>query len=229
MSSEKLDALREESELLDVDVVMRYIRILSELSNQIKYATQKRVLIEIALIKMMQPAMELDYESLKNRVSNIEKKLENGILVKDDSAGMHNPSVTGVAGGQNAGATEIKKLEVAVPEEIQKVAENWQAIVRNIGGHLGVCIKRSKLSIDENSILCIVYDSSIDWQQDNKKENIELIQAEIAKAIQKEVRVDLRCVQPQENYNDSYMALDIGDINFEVENIDDENEEEEDF
>ena len=229
MSSEKLDALREESELLDVDVVMRYIRILSELSNQIKYATQKRVLIEIALIKMMQPAMELDYESLKNRVSNIEKKLENGILVKDDSAGMHNPSVTGVAGGQNAGATEIKKLEVAVPEEIQKVAENWQAIVRNIGGHLGACIKRSKLSIDENSILCIVYDSSIDWQQDNKKENIELIQAEIAKAIQKEVRVDLRCVQPQENYNDSYMALDIGDINFEVENIDDENEEEEDF
>ena len=35
MSSERLEALKEEAGMLDVDTIMRYIRILSELTNQI--------------------------------------------------------------------------------------------------------------------------------------------------------------------------------------------------
>lgn len=35
---------------------MRFIRIFSELSNQIRYASQKRVLIELALIQADQAA-----------------------------------------------------------------------------------------------------------------------------------------------------------------------------
>lgn len=230
MSSEKLESLKEEAGLLETDVVMRYIRILSELSNQIKYSSQKRVLIEIALIKIMQPAMEVDYESLKNRVSNIEKKLENGILVSDGCSGLDIQNISGTGNRDGIkNAAQPKRLEVAVPEEVQKVADNWQSIVRNIDGHLGVCIRKNRLSIDENSTLCVVYDSSIDWQQDNKKENIERIKDAIAKAVNREVAIELRCMQPQENYNDSYMSLNIGEINFEIENIDDENEEEEDF
>lgn len=225
MSSEKMAALKEEAEMTDTDVIMRYIRILSELSNQIKFSSQKRVLIEIALIKLMQPAMETDYESLKNRVYNIEKKLENGILVKGTQ------EVTDSVSRQNEQETEAKseKLEMAVPEEIRKVADNWSAITRNIKGHLGVSIRNNKLSIDENSVLCVVYSSSIDWEMDNKPANIQEIKDEISKAIGKEVPLELRCLQPEENYETSYMGLNIGNINFNVENIDDENDEEEDF
>ena len=225
MSTEKLEALKEESEMIEVDVVMRYIRVLSELSNQIKYATQKRVHVEIALIKLMQPAMETDYESLKNRVSNIEKKLENGILI-DDAKNRIN-DVKSI----NSQSMEkpVKKLELAVPEEVKKVADNWYSITRGITGHLGVGIRKNKLSIDGNSVLCVVYESSIDWQQDNKPENIELIKEAIADAIGKEVQIELRCMKPEQQYNELYMNLDVGDINFDIEDIDDENEEEEDF
>ena len=48
-SAERIEALKEEAQMVNVDVIMRYIRILSELSGQIKYSSQKRVLIEIAL------------------------------------------------------------------------------------------------------------------------------------------------------------------------------------
>ena len=48
VSSDNLVRLREEADMIGVDAVMRYIRILSELSGQIKYAAQKRILIEIA-------------------------------------------------------------------------------------------------------------------------------------------------------------------------------------
>ena len=43
----------------DGTTLMRYIRIFSDLSNQIRYATQKRVLVEIALIKLCRPAWRL--------------------------------------------------------------------------------------------------------------------------------------------------------------------------
>jgi len=77
-SAERIQALKEEAQMVDTDVIMRYIRIFSELSNQIKYSSQKRVLIEIALIKLTKPAMEQDIGSLNNRISIMEKKIESG-------------------------------------------------------------------------------------------------------------------------------------------------------
>lgn len=37
---------------------MRYIRVFSDLSSQLRYASQKRVLLEVALIRLTHPAME---------------------------------------------------------------------------------------------------------------------------------------------------------------------------
>ena len=46
VSSDNLIRLKEEAGMLDVETIMRYIRIFSELSGQIKYASQKRILVE---------------------------------------------------------------------------------------------------------------------------------------------------------------------------------------
>ena len=57
ISADNLALLKEEAEMVDPEILMRYIRIFSELSNQIKYATQKRILIEINVIKLCKPEM----------------------------------------------------------------------------------------------------------------------------------------------------------------------------
>lgn len=44
VSTENLAQLKEEAQMIENDALMRYIRIFSDLSNQLKYATQKRVL-----------------------------------------------------------------------------------------------------------------------------------------------------------------------------------------
>ena len=67
MSSENLALLKEEAQMTESDVIMRYIRVFSELSGQIRYAPQKRVLIEIALIKLCRPAMETTQDALTDR------------------------------------------------------------------------------------------------------------------------------------------------------------------
>ena len=80
ISSDNLTLMKEEAQMIEASQLMRYIRVFSELSNQIRYATQKRVMIEIALIKLCKPEMEEDYASLAERIAQLEKKVEEGVL-----------------------------------------------------------------------------------------------------------------------------------------------------
>ena len=76
VSSENLQQLKEEAQMIEVDTLLRYIRIFSELSGQMKYATQKRVLLEVALIKLCTPAMEVNTDSLLDRIRAVEDRLD---------------------------------------------------------------------------------------------------------------------------------------------------------
>ena len=79
MSRETIAALKEECAMVDTTALLRYIRLLSELSNQIRTATQKRVLLEVGFIKLCRPEMESDIESLSERIRQLEEKIAQGI------------------------------------------------------------------------------------------------------------------------------------------------------
>ena len=64
VSTENLRQLKEESTMVELPALMRYIRIFSDLSGQIRYSSQKRILVEIALIRLCRPQMENDSSSL---------------------------------------------------------------------------------------------------------------------------------------------------------------------
>ncbi len=72
VSSENLALLKEEAQMIDSDTLIRYIRIFSDLTNQLKYATQKRVLLEVTLIKLCRPAMDQNKDALLDRIRAIE-------------------------------------------------------------------------------------------------------------------------------------------------------------
>ena len=81
VSTENMERLMAEAQMTDMNALMRYIRIFSELSGKIKYASQKRILIEVALIKLCRPGMETDMDSLFARIRDLEKKMENGVAL----------------------------------------------------------------------------------------------------------------------------------------------------
>ncbi len=129
VSSDNLRLLKEESEMTDAETLMRYIRIFSDLSNQIRFATQKRVLVEIALIKLCRPAMETNLDSVLDRLRVLERKIEEApvqqVIVQ---------KVPGTSEAANAPAAEERKPEKAAPEDLQKIVAGWRAIVSQTGG-----------------------------------------------------------------------------------------------
>ena len=72
LSAENLKLLKEDSKVAEPEVLMRYIRILSELLNQIRYSSAKQILVEVAFIKLSKPQMETDLASLSDRVRQLE-------------------------------------------------------------------------------------------------------------------------------------------------------------
>ena len=80
LSAENLSSMQEISTHIEMNTLMRNIRIFSELSNSMRYAAQKRVYLEMAVIKLTTPQMEKDEESLLERIRVLEKKLEEGAL-----------------------------------------------------------------------------------------------------------------------------------------------------
>lgn len=106
MSEDNLTQLREDAALVDENTLMRYIRVFSELSNQIRFANQKRVLIELAFIKLTKPEMEQSMDSVLERLEKLERMVEEGIPAMP--AGGYVPAQNaGIAGDPMMGAAQM--------------------------------------------------------------------------------------------------------------------------
>lgn len=90
ISTENLAQMKEEAQLVDGNDLMRFIRIFSELSNQLRYATQKRILIEVTLVKLCRPQMEENVEGLAARVRELERRIDQG------AAALANGQISGI-------------------------------------------------------------------------------------------------------------------------------------
>ena len=208
ISSDNLVRLKEESQMLDVETIMRYIRIFSELSGQIKYASQKRILVEIALIKLCRPDMEKDFGSVVERVRVIEEKLENGVAVMP----------AGVAGtaGEDAAATrpgapalkERLSLPKAIPEDVQAAVERWQDIVSSASMPMKQYLKEARLSLGGDNKLMVVVEDGLASDYFLKQEgHRELLMQMLSDAVGKESDVTVQGVQSKEDFALNYVDL----------------------
>ena len=118
MSAENLERLRQLAAQIDTDALIRYINIFSDTSANIKYAVQKRIVLELAVIKLCKPEMETDYSALLDRVRVLEQKLASGaagsVVAGNNGIGSSvSEGVTASAGAtvQGAGAVSQELLD----------------------------------------------------------------------------------------------------------------------
>ena len=191
MSREHLAALKEEAELIKPEVLMRYIRIFSELGNQVKYAAQKRILIEIAIIKLCKPEMEKNYESVLDRLASIEAKIANGISIAQVAAVPGQSSSNIVTYG---GQAEKPQLPKAIPEDIQQIIKNWKSILAEIGGVTKMYLAKAVPSLGNNQDLLLVFDdeNAYEYLNENRSNCVEVLKEVIAKRVGKEIEITIR-------------------------------------
>ena len=201
MSSENLARLKEEAEMVDVEIIMRYIRIFSDLSGQLKYSANKRVLTEMALIKLCKPEMETTNDSLLDRIREIEEKLDKGIVT---AAPPDNVS----AGQEATMQKERPPLPKAVPEEVEQIVSRWSRIVADCPQPLKTYVKGARLSLGGDNKLMLVLEDGIATDYLNKQpENKQLLEQIISQSIEKEVEVSVQSVGGTREFEENYVDL----------------------
>lgn len=195
VSTEHFPRMEEEAQMVEAETLMRYIRVMSELSNQIRYATQKRVMIEVAMIKLCRPAMETNYDSVLDRLRVVEKQLEQGVVVNAQPADKTAPSPKPVVTEK-----EVPKevLERAVPEDLQEVAKNWDRICNSMGGMEKAVLSQGVTpTVGEGNTLVLVFHDATEMGLFEKEEHLQAMKDAIQRQIQKEVDVRVKLMDGQ--------------------------------
>ena len=193
ISSENLIELKENATTIEIDTLMRYIRIFSELSNQVKYASQKRVLVEIAIVKLCKPQMERSYDSILDRLNQIEQQLQSGVQIVSSGAPSGNV-VAPIEQEESTPSISMADLEKAVSEDIKKVVQNWRAIIAGLQGSLKPMLLNAKLSIGPDNQLILIFTEAVDKDYVEKEDHLEAIETSIAERIGKKVAIRTKLV-----------------------------------
>lgn len=236
ISSENLASMKEKAVLLESEELMRYIRIFSQLSNQVRYASQKRVLIEVALIKLCKPQMEENLESLASRIRELEKKLEQGMggffggSAQGGTAlsgGPENRTQMPVGEAGTANGALLRgpidwpngtskegtpqgqpRLPKAIPEDLRKVVKNWHSIIQDMPGSMRTFLKGARLSLGKENELLLVFEDELAESYVNTDAHKQEIADMIALKTGREVEIQIQKNEIPGRFEESYVDIE---------------------
>lgn len=167
ITAENMALLAKEAEAIPEEQLLRYIRVFSELLNDLKFAVQKRVLIEIAVIRICKPSMETNQDSIADRLRVIEELIENENLSKTS----YEEGVKKIASAQDQGGAEekakaneaAKQLPKATQDDLRKINTVWKDIYVRMPVMYTPCLKTAKLSVrpDDGKLIIQVLDDTV--------------------------------------------------------------------
>ena len=202
MSTDNLNRLKEEAQLLTMNQILRYIRIFSDLSGQIRYATQKRIMVEIALVKLCKPSMETSPDALLERIRDVEEQLENGVV-------MTAAPVEGTPSLGNAAPAKPQiQMPKAIPEDIKTIVGSWPTIVGSTEYPMRGYLKNAKLSLGgDNRLQIVLEDGQPSDHFTEHPENKARLETIISNFLEKEVEVTIQAVKSRREFQDNFVDL----------------------
>lgn len=183
-SAGQLANMKEEAGKISTDLLSRYIYILSELSGQIRYTSQKRVLAEITFIKLCKPQMDTkqDLSLLISRIEELERKIEN-----ISTTGIH----VDILPQENDNVPVAEEMPAAVPEDVKEVIKNWNSILSQFGRSGQTMLEGVKKSVSESGELLLVFADLVSegyFKQDDSRQ-LEALKTVISNVTGKDVNI----------------------------------------
>lgn len=126
-SQSYVDKLKEQGNSLGYDYILSLIYSFSELSNQIKYSSNPRILLEVCVLKGCNPVDSYDIGSVTKRLKNIEASIEKGVPIQQTVSSNTKPVEE-----SNEEKEETVVVEKAIPEDIKNVINDWRGLTSSI-------------------------------------------------------------------------------------------------
>lgn len=232
MSEDNLKQLREDAALADENVLMRYIRVFSEVLNQIRFAAQKRVLVELAFIRLTKPEMEQSMDAVLERLERLERQMEEGIPAAPwpgNMAGDGSQPALLQAVQPQASSLESREAEprtVTLPkaqlEDLNLIRNEWGKIVREMGMSIRPSFRETVVEPAGDSCLCIVFSDAMNFSMGSRPSILGDLERHVEQAYGKSIyfkarlresgeRLDTRYITDEELRENIHMDITIED------------------
>lgn len=239
MTKENLQRIRDIASVMEESTIIRYINVFSDASASIKYSTQKRIILEMAVIKLCRPQMETDITSVLERVRSLEKKLDdlqaNGIQVQTvqqtsgsaDQQSDQKVDSEGIKAFQEKLARELPAAELA---DLQRAADSWNEMLGKLSSPARRYLERNDddpgnrakliLSDDHKKLVLMIplTDDELPKLYFEKAENVAHVKSVIEDYLGKSVEFEIICTRNSHNDNTKMEQENILNmINYNVE------------
>lgn len=251
LSEDNLERLEQDARSTQMSEILRQIRIFSELTEDIRYSANRRVLTEAALIRAAQPLTDAapsgreqtDLENLQEQVRVLarqvsldKKKLEkiekNGVAVR-------------AAAPPAEGAQSVKKNVIrpeAIPDDLREIMSGWHRYLAELPIAVRGLLSRSRCSMGPEGQLLIIFESEMQreiflqtGQEENGGEegeekvptsNAQILQQTLEESSGRHIRIEYKALDKGEDFSDNYDDLE-DMIHMPIETVKDEEEEKE--
>ena len=218
ISGEDWQRLEEEGRMTAPEELMRLIRLFSSVYNDMRSASDKRVLLEVAAIKATRPAMEQNLEALMARVAALERKLAQGLIAA--------PSGSAAAAPEPATQAEQEEEKSAKPErtvtraqweDLEQLRNNWPRVLAALGNPSARCLKNVWMEPRDGGVMGLVFPDVFDYNLVLRLRSLEAVSEKVKEIYGKELRFDCRVAGKNEEEPRFVTDDDLAAIHMDIE------------
>ncbi|KGG80916.1 DNA polymerase III subunit gamma/tau [Caloranaerobacter azorensis H53214] len=198
-SDEVIYKLNRQAKNIELNDIMRAIKILSDVEVKAKWSSQPRIILEVGLIKFIKTPSNVDIDNLLEKVAKLEKIIEEGKFhVIDKSNHSYNVEIkTSVSENLKKDNTDQK---VNIKDEIfnengninsenvsfNKIKIEWSNFLKRLKKEkisIHALLMEGKLISFENNMLTVAFEDGFAFHKDaiEKKNNKEFVEKSISK------------------------------------------------
>lgn len=193
LPGETIELLKEQSSQININDIIRIINTLSETESNIKYSSNPRILIEIAIIKLSQPVLDESSSSILKRIERIENFIKNGVKIQKEN-------INNIK-SENKKVEEDIKEDIRIKEEkdpnIKEIEKLWPEVLEYIKKDKNVPIQAmlreaSDFKLDGKN-LSIVFEDIYKFHRDalSKENTKSYVENTINKVSGQNLRINL--------------------------------------
>lgn len=210
VSDDEFERMKKSIANTDIDNIIRIINILSEIQNNLKYATDKRTIFEVGIIKTIKPTYDTSKEALEERVKYLEKVIESGKITvssrradsidegtdeaNDELEEDSKPKKTKVSQSKSS-SKKSKKYEEMKSDDLKKIERLWDKILDKMKQDRKMPVRAMLLEKknlkEHNGVLYIIFDEKFAFAKKSLSDhgNSEYIESVVRDIVHKNFSV----------------------------------------
>ncbi|MCT4605501.1 MAG: DNA polymerase III subunit gamma/tau [Marinisporobacter sp.] len=199
LSKENINRLVEQGKKLDTNSIIRAIRELSQTAVDAKYATQPRILLEVAVIKLTQPMLDNSIEALIERVETLEKIIQSGEIKVEKIAKTEIKKEENIENKQEEDAPiKVENLKTVNFDTLKKGWDKILKVIKKRKISIYAVLMEGQLIKVENNALVVAFRKGFGFHKEasGKSPYKEFIEGVIAEILGQ--KVQLKCVMEDE-------------------------------